>query len=236
MVWKILLAAVVLVLFWGISAQAVTVTTADSNGADTFLSNDSQSGGGPDVVHGAENSLAIRRYDGTRQKIGYIRFDLTGITGDLTGATLSFNVTSSNRTRVWGIYGLFDGPDDLWNEAMISYSNAPGMVAAAIGSYAINADKLQKLGTINIVNAPAIYISNTTDLNLDSFIINDKNKRLTFAVIPETTDSTASWYVTSKEGGAALAPVLTLPYAIPEPVTIAMLGLGGLTLLRRRRA
>ena len=65
------------------SASAVTVTTAKGNGADTTLENDGQSGNhGPTSLHGTEASLAVRRFDGTRQKMLYLRFDLTGIGGD----------------------------------------------------------------------------------------------------------------------------------------------------------
>lgn len=94
------------------------ITTANGNGADTYLSNDGQLGNyGPTSTHGADTSLAVRRYDGTRQKLLYVRFDLTGVTGSLTGATLSFNLTGSNRTRLWGIYGLVDEALDNWPEA-----------------------------------------------------------------------------------------------------------------------
>ena len=89
------------------SASALTVTTAKGNGADTALENDGQSGNhGPTSLHGAEGSLAVRRYDGTRQKMIYLRFDITGAAGDLTKATLTFNVTGGAlRARVWGVNG-----------------------------------------------------------------------------------------------------------------------------------
>jgi len=203
------------------SVQALTITTAVGNGADTYLSNDGQSGNyGPDSVHGADGGLAVRNYEGVRQKFLYIRFDLTGISGDLTGATVSFNVTNSNRNRNWLIYGLVDGADDLWDEATTSYSNAPGVLPAALGSFALNETKLQLLGTINVLentptrDTPNIYTSNTADLNLDSFLSSDTNKLLTFAVINENSDNDASYWVTAKEDNPDLAPMLTLPNAV----------------------
>jgi len=134
------------------SAAALTVTTAQGNGADTALENDGQSGNhGPTSLHGADASLTVRRYDGTRQKMLYLRFDLTGIEGDLTKATLTFNVTSTaNRARVWGVHGLVDETLDNGSEATICYDNAPGLLAAALASYMIDAAKLPKLGTMNV--------------------------------------------------------------------------------------
>jgi len=206
------------------SVQALTtVTTADANGADTYLSNDGQSGNyGPTSTHGTEGGVAIRRYDGTRMKLGLIRFDITGITGSLTGATLSFNVTSSNRTRVWGIYGLVDETRDNWDEATTSYNTAPGFIPnppTSLAYYAIDPN-LQKLGTISIGSAGAsYYTSNTTDLPLDIFIGSDTNKRLTLAIIPDSTDNNASWNFTSRQGSASLATMLTFPNALRPPAS-----------------
>jgi len=107
-------------------------STAVGNGADTCLENDGQGGNhGPDSVHGTDGSIPIRNYGGVRQKFGYIRFDLTGIAGDLSGATLSITVNISNRNKNWLIYGLADESLDDWDEATTSYSNAPGMLPAA---------------------------------------------------------------------------------------------------------
>lgn len=204
------------------NVQALTaVTTADGNGADTYLTNDTKNDG--NSVYGTSASFEVRSYDGIRQRIGYIRFDLTGVTGDVNGATLSLNVTSSNRTRVWGIYGLVDETGDNWPEATTCYNNAPGMLPAAFGSYAIDPNKLRKLGVINIpansptYDTPCYRTSNTTSLNLDRFIGSDTNKRLTFAVMADSTDINADWWVSTKEStdpSPSMAPKLTLPNAL----------------------
>ncbi|MCJ7728719.1 MAG: DNRLRE domain-containing protein, partial [Sedimentisphaerales bacterium] len=221
----IYLISFILLLSAASSVQArTTATTADGNGADTYLSNDNQTGSGgsngaPTATHGTEGSFAVRRNDGTRQRIGYIRFDISGITGSLTGATLSFNLSSSNRTRVWGIYGLVDETGDNWAESTTSYSNAPAFLSANLGYYAFDGTKLQKLGTMNIVNAAGIYTSNDVNLPLSTFIASDTNKLLTFVIIPDGTDTNASWYVTTREGSTALAPTLTFPNALRPPAS-----------------
>jgi hypothetical protein len=85
------------------------------------------------------------------------------------------------------------------------------------------------------------------NLDLDAFLTADTNKLVTLVITYEMSSASSGidWYITSKEGvgvsiwGATqlgtLAPTLNLPNAIPEPATIALLGLGGLSLLRIRR-
>jgi hypothetical protein len=139
---------------------------------------------------------------------------------------------------------------------------APGMVTTApVGYYAIN-ETLQRLGEIWILKDAAhtpygIYTSTPTEvvqddpgtlltsggsLNLDEFLKADNNQLVTFAIFYEASSSSSGvdWFLTTKEGVAAsslrMAPTLNLPNAvIPEPATIALLGLGGLSLLRIRR-
>jgi len=217
---RFFLTSFILLLSLVSGTYALEVTTIDGSGADTYLSNDGQNGDyGPDSIHGADTSIAIRNYESVRQKFGYIRFDLTGIAGDLSGATLSITVNISNRGRNWLIYGLVDESLDNWDEAATSYSNAPGILPAALGSFALDENKLQLLGILSILEntptreTPNIYTSNTTDLNLDSFLQSDTNKLVTFVLINENSDNNASYWVATKEGNPASAPKLTFPNA-----------------------
>ena len=215
------LISIVMLLIAASTVQAeVVLSTAVGNGADTGLENDEQSGNhGPDSVHGTDTALDIRNYETVRQKFICIRFDLTGIAGDLSGTTLSITVNISNRNRNWLIYGLVDESLDNWDEATTSYSNAPGILPAALGSFALDDTKLQLLGTLSVLEntptreTPNIYTSITTDLNLDSFLGADTNKLVTFVVINENSDSNASYYIATKEGDPTAAPTLTLPNA-----------------------
>ena len=243
MVWRIFLAAALLVVLLGVDAHALTVTTAAGSGADTFLSNDGQGGDyGPDSLHGTQEGFEVRTAWDVRMKIGYLRFDLSGISGDMSGATLGLYLTSGKRDRTLSIYGLSNESLDNWDEATISYNNAPGMIAnppTPLAQYAINAD-LTKVADLPVTTAVGLHESDVSAL-MDTFLANNTNDMATFVVIYETTsaDTNPDWWFATKESVAAnptlMAPTLTLPNAIPEPVTLALLGLGSVVLLRRRK-
>jgi hypothetical protein len=204
------------------SVQALTITTAKGKGADTYLSNDEQSGNyGPNSVHGTEDAFEVRNVAGVRLKIGYVRFDISDVNSkDLMGARVGVNTSSGKRDRTWGIYALVNESLDKWDEATTSYSNAPGFRGAPFGQYAIDANLLQSVASISVGSAPGYYES-ASSTSMDSFIKSDTNKLLTFALIYETkdTDTNPDWRVTSKEGDPNLAPRLVVPSAVIPPAS-----------------
>jgi len=282
---RLLLIFVAVLLISANAHAAMSITTASGTlGADTFLTNDSASG--PNRPHGTEGMFEVRNSANSRIKIGYIRFDLSNVTGgDLTGATLKLDMYSDGKGmpkgRWVGIYGLANSGDrtgvEAWPEASTTYGGgtyngdpmtaAPGMVwvsatAPAPGFCAFN-ESLQYLGEIwgikTVNKAYETWTSSPTpelhpltagetgmllpqygSLNLDAFLAADTNKLVTFVIWYELSNSSSGldWWFTAKEGATAdprFAPTLILPNATPEPATIALLGLGGLSLLRIRR-
>ena len=234
MIWKILLAAIVLVAFLEVSAQSVTViTTEDGNGADTYLTNDSQQG--PDTNTSAEVRMrAFRQLADTRSKTGYIRFDLTGAAEpDLADSYLTFEATYlKGSAKVVDVYGLIDGDGDSWDESTITYNTAPGMLPATLGNYALDLTMVTLLGTITTPAAgdpyPVRFSSNPADLPLADFLGADTNNLVTFIFIGTNNEGE----IASREHETFMAPTLTL---VPEPATLALLGLGSVVLLHRRR-
>jgi hypothetical protein len=213
----------VLLVTTAVQAEVVR-TTADGNGADTYLSNDGQGGDfGPDSIHGADTSLrAFRQLADTRSKTGYIRFDVGDLAGDMTVATLTFDATFlKGSAKTVDVYGLIDGDDDFWDESTLTYNTAPGVLAATLGNYTLDTSKVTLLGTITTPGAgepyPVSFSSNPAELPLESFLEADTNGLVTFLFIG--TDNEGE--VASKEHETFNAPTLTLPYAVIGPKTEA---------------
>jgi hypothetical protein len=159
-----------------------------------------------------------------RQKIGYIRFDISGVQGDRTGAEISFNISSwEGKALAVRVYGLRDGTADLWDESQVCYDNAPGFLPSPLGRYTLNLKAVEDLGTISFKGL-GVKKSLLSSLNLDSFIGKDTNGLLTFILICESGDPGDDWEMTTKEGKPSLAPKLTLPFAagqVPVEITTA---------------
>ncbi len=167
---KNVLVMVMFVCVLGLVAQAETVvTTADGNGADTFIGNDSNKG--PNNNYGANVDMDIRYLTDTRSHIGYVRWDITSIGGmDPTGAQLRLWITSAENTRDCAVYALNDNViDDNWGEMSITYNTAPGFLPTdpeANGNYIIDDPKMTYLGTFTI-GADDDYVALDVSINPD---------------------------------------------------------------------
>ena len=85
---SLFLISLLVILCWACTLYATVVTTAYGNGADTFVTNDETND--KDSIMGTEKTLEIRNYGGVRQRIGYLRFDISGVEvdGGLVGVDL----------------------------------------------------------------------------------------------------------------------------------------------------
>lgn len=237
------------------ASAAVSVSTSFGSGADSNPMNDVQDAGtGPAANRGTTTTMQIRN-SATRAKAAYFRFDLSGVTGNLHGATLTLPLTfnNGNRVRTLNVYGLIDNAtDDAWAESSTHYSNAPGFTYTdpdtstatqePTNSITIDSTKLTQLGTFATPSDTTVYTTFTTSaatLSLDAFLDADTNDLVTFAITLPTADANAAFDLSTKENTNGLAPILNLPNAVavpvPEPTSAAMLGLGALTLISRRR-
>ena len=210
---------IVLLCLMGLAVRAeVVVTTEEGNGADTYLTNDSQQG--PDTVTGGEERIrAFRQVEKSRSKTGFIRFDLNGIGGEPDNAIITFDATLlKGGSKSVDVYGLIDGSADFWNESTITYNTAPCMEPTDLGSYKFVEGTVVLLGTLatpalsDDVVYPETFSSTTTALPLGDFLKKDTNGFVTFVFI--STDNETE--VASKEHATFNPPMLTLPncYAV----------------------
>jgi hypothetical protein len=205
---------VAMLLCVAFSVQAQEITTAVGNGADTYLSNDSQVREGYDFTadgtHGGEPTIKMRNLEGTRMKLGYVRFDISQLS-DAQSVSLALNVVwFKGVSSTFHIYALVNESLDNWDEMTISYNTAPGFVPTTqgipIGYYDITAD-LVKVAETAYPDDFLGYIYSTPSAKMDSIINSDTNGLVTFAIIPDPVPD-GDWDVATKEDSVVYAPKL----------------------------
>ncbi|MCB1131007.1 MAG: right-handed parallel beta-helix repeat-containing protein [Verrucomicrobiae bacterium] len=198
-------------------AHAVEIPTSLGNGADAYLSNDSNRG--PAVTHGTKAFFEIRQFPDTRLRIAYLRFDISEVVGDLSGATITITGTTVPESLPLFFHGLnespFTGAGEAWDEAAINYATASGLdPSAPLATFALTSDATSS--PLAVTTGSAVG-ANTTVPNaaLDAFLAADTDGLVTFIAFIDPAVITPfdhSFTFSSKEGSGA--PVLTLPNAM----------------------
>ena len=229
---KSLLLASAGILLGGMTVAQAQVTLLVS--ADTYLVNDFDADAS--LAHGTDTSMEIRSLRDRRMHILYFRFDLSGVTGDLSDATISLNATSSKKNGTVQFHGILDGAlggqGENWDESTLVYNNAAGFSPTYPGQYVATSDLSAILATVDMSDgAPGLY-STTATTTMDDFLAADTNGMVTFAALYTGPNGNARYVFSTKEADAALSAQLNLPYAtaVPEPATVAFF-LGGFSLL-----
>jgi len=132
------LAAVTLILAFASSAQALDIDTLTGNGADAEIANDGELFGDPaansDDPRGTERSMNVRFlpvFDphNERYRAGLMRFDITGVSGDLSGGGISFQSPGSSRNVfVFALNDTAEAGLENWDESTVTFDTAPGIV------------------------------------------------------------------------------------------------------------
>ena len=128
------LIVIVLVGFVPSAKAQVNIDTRVGNGADAEIANDDPVFGAAyaDDTLGTLGSMNTRFDDQgfavIRHRASFMRFDISGVSGDLSGAGLTVHNVGQSRTIE--VYGMIDsntpGVED-WDESTISYNTAPGI-------------------------------------------------------------------------------------------------------------
>ena len=227
-----------LILLVGITSAATVTLTAD---ADTWVRDGSSSN------YGNDESMYLVAGAG---RVGYMRFDLSSLGDDITveSATLKlYKVTApwgrsdtlvTGRIAVVGLDDVDGNTEQNWDELALSSSNVGaeflGSVSNPIDSTLVT--NLDAETGANVTEAVSSYTEFTlTGDDLVSFLqgrADDTGLATLIASFPGT-DFKGYWLGSSEYSDSAYVPVLEVTY-IPEPATMALIGLGCLIASRKK--
>jgi hypothetical protein len=161
-------AAISKLIAWYESPQLQTTSTTFTPNADSYVDSGSSS-----TNYGSEPQL---RADGSPTVRSYLRFNVQGLSGSVTRATLRVYANGPSS----GGYDVRSVSNNTWGESTITYSNAP-----AVGSV---------LGSSGEFNGGA-----WTSVNITAYIAGNGSYNLAIAV----PDSTAVSFASRESGGNA---------------------------------
>ena len=119
---------------------AAANTTTRSPVADSYVNAVS-----PGSNYGSQNRL---RVDGSPTVNSYLRFDLSGLSGEVQSATLRLYPTSAASNGI----SVHDVSDDSWQETALTFNNAPPIGPAVATSGRVTADTPVALDVTSLVD------------------------------------------------------------------------------------
>ena len=226
-------------------AATVSLTTADGNGADTFIRSTLSGNNAANQNYGSSDSVLIKNdiaLPGNNRK-GYLRFDLSSITDSISDAELMLTYVDTNTDTganpgIYNVYGLLDGHSaENWGENLITWNNAPGNNTASTGG--VIAAETTLLGTFSLdvtSSVPGDQVSFSSSA-LVAFLLADTNDLATVLLTRQQQNFSVELFA-SKENATWAAPTLKLdlnPVPVPAAVWLFGTALIGFVGMSRRR-
>ena len=208
--------------------------------------------GAPDYAKGNRTYHYICNTSGNSGK-AYIKFELPADFGTATSVTLNLHCGAVHPSSYGGemnVHGLLDGavgndwrdlspgsiPGQPYSDGL-TWNNAPANDTSS--GYQFTSDATGVLGTFMMTGGRyGGYVGeeyNVSTPDLLNFINTDTDDQVTFMI--GRVGVSSAWHgIAAREMGSQPGPILKLTYEpVPEPVTMMLLGLGGVLTLRRRR-
>lgn len=215
------------------SSKAVAITTnTGTNGVSGQVDVDDGGSFGGTQFH-AKNAGANSGF--TRK--GYMRFDVSSLTTDVEFASLDLQIASiQNQDKIISVFGLTDESLDNWDPNTTDYANAPGNDVSS--GAAADLSEATFLGTLFSPSATvAGDILSFSSAALTEFLNADTNGLVTIFITRSGGNLSRNFLPAGDTHPTFAPPTLSLIVAsVPEPATatLALLGLGGLVMRRRR--
>ena len=206
-----------------VPASAATVLTSSG---DTYIrSNQATTNFGSDAFMVANDNNSFVR-------MAVFSFDLSSVAvGSLTSAKLELDDVIGNASQTYEIWGLLDA-HETFNESTLTWNSA-GFVDGTDNT-TVDASKAYGgalLGTFSNSQNTVNTAFDVTSGNFLDFLNASGDNDVTFVIVDPNNGTGGSGWAT-KEATGDLVPTLTV---VPEPGSLALLGLGGLLIARRRR-